>query len=202
MKTKSLWSILAILLGIVISCLCITPFLLGSIGSLLVISTPLQPADAIVVLSGGRDLQRLEKAVNLMKEGQAGYLILTKTEDITESGRQTADYLASEAHQRGIPVPKIVITQKTSKNTEQEAIATLEILRERGWKTLIVVTDPYHTLRSRIIFREVMRKDSIKVYTVPSKKPDVPSWLWYIDGNSRRAVWREILSLLAYLLYK
>lgn len=202
MKIQSPSSIFVISLGIVASCLCIAPILLGSIGSLMMITPSLQPADAVVVLSGGGDLQRLEKAVNLIKEGQASYLILTKTQEITDSGRLATDYLASEAHQLGIPVPKIVITQKTSTNTEQEAIATLDILRERGWKSLIVVTDPYHTLRSQIIFRTVMQENSIRVHTVPSNKLNIPPWLWYIDESSRRTVLREILSLLMYLLSK
>ncbi|MEJ5314630.1 MULTISPECIES: YdcF family protein [Anaerolinea] len=198
MKHKHIISIGLILAGIGLFCLCSALFVLGALGNFLVVNEPLQPADAVVVLSGG-ELDRLEKAVNIIKAEKARYLILTETQETTESGWKTADYLASEAHQRGIPVPQIVITRKVATNTQEEAIATLDILKERGWNTLIVVTDPYHTRRSQLIFQQVLSKEPVEFIVVSSKEPRLNAWLWYLDRDSRNSVVRELISLLAFL---
>lgn len=198
MKHKHIISIGLILAGIGLFCLCSALFVLGALGNFLVVNEPLQPADAVVVLSGG-ELDRLEKAVNIIKAEKARYLILTETQETTESGWKTADYLASEAHQRGIPVPQIVITRKVATNTQEEAIATLDILKERGWNTLIVVTDPYHTRRSQLIFQQVLSKEPVEFIVVSSKEPRLNAWLWYLDRDSRNSVFRELISLLAFL---
>jgi uncharacterized SAM-binding protein YcdF (DUF218 family) len=198
MKHKHIISIGLILAGIGLFCLCSALFVLGALGNFLVVNEPLQPADAVVVLSGG-ELDRLEKAVNIIKAEKARYLILTETQETTESGWKTADYLASEAHQRGIPVPQIVITRKVATNTQEEAIATLDILKERGWNTLIVVTDPYHTRRSQLIFQRVLSKEPVEFIVVSSKEPRLNVWLWYLDRDSRNSVVREFISLLAFL---
>jgi len=198
MKHKHIISIGLILAGIGLICLCSALFVLGALGNFLVVNEPLQPADAVVVLSGG-ELDRLEKAVNIIKAEKARYLILTETQETTESGWKTADYLASEAHQRGIPVPQIVITRKVATNTQEEAIATLDILKERGWNTLIVVTDPYHTRRSQLIFQQVLSKEPVEFIVVSSKEPRLNAWLWYLDRDSKNSVFRELISLLAFL---
>lgn len=175
--------------------------LVGAAGTFLVVNAPLEPADAVVVLSGG-ELDRLEKAVEIIQQGYTKYLILTETEGTTESGRKSADYFASEAHKRGIPVPQIIITRKSALNTQEEAYATLEILNERGWKSLIIVTDPFHTRRSLMVFRDTLRKDSIKVVTVASQNPRLSQWFWYLDKKTRITVLREYISLLAYFIKK
>ncbi len=198
MKLKRIISIGLVLAGIGVFCLCGSLLILGVVGNYLVVHEPLQPADAVVVLSGG-ELDRLEKAVNIIKSEKAKYLILTETQETTESGWKTADYLASEAHQRGIPVPQIVITRKVATNTQEEAIATLEILKERGWNTLIVVTDPFHTRRSQLIFQRVLQEEPIKIIVVSSQEPGIKKWLWYLEKDSRNLVIREFLSLLAFL---
>jgi uncharacterized SAM-binding protein YcdF (DUF218 family) len=111
------------------------------------------PADAILVL--GRSLQndrpsavfraRLDHSFDLWRSGLAGYLVvaggLTGTAARTEAavGRE---YLVA----RGVPSHR-VLTEDRSRHTLENLFNVRKQLRRRGWRRLLVVSDPLHLAR-------------------------------------------------------
>ena len=68
------------------------------------------------------------------------------------------------------------------------------LARQKGWKSVIIVTSNYHTRRARYIFRKVFPGD-IKVAMASARDADFDPSKWY---EHRRAVQRfehEVLGL-------
>ncbi|MQA97835.1 MAG: YdcF family protein [Streptosporangiales bacterium] len=113
-------------------------------------------SDAIVVLGAGQYdgrpsavfAARLEHAVSLYEEGVAPAIV-------TVGGSQPGDrfteaaaakrYLTREA---GVPKSRIVAVTEGS-DTLQSMRAVATAMRSRDWTTMVIVTDPWHALRSR-----------------------------------------------------
>jgi len=173
---------------------------LWSAGRFLIVSdSPLSQADVVAVLSGG-EIDRIDEAVQLIQNGYARYLILTDTDAMADSGRRMTDYLFSEAANRGLAVPQIDITRHTTSNTREEAIAIRQLMEERGWRSCIVVTDPYHSRRAQIIFSDVFRDSglSVRVHSVRGHWYTTRGWFLRRDGW--KAMFQEYLRIFATLL--
>lgn len=180
-------------------CALMVLFGLWGVGRYLVVSDPLVGADAAAVLSGG-DIDRVDEAVRIVQEGYARYLIITDTDEVTTSGRRMTDYLFSEAANRGLAVPQIDITRHTVTSTQEEAVAVRLLMEERGWKSCIVVTDPFHSRRTRQIFARAFRGSelSFAVKTVEGHwyRPSN----WFLSSAGWQTTLQEYGKLLAYWL--
>jgi uncharacterized SAM-binding protein YcdF (DUF218 family) len=163
--------------------------LLRWMGAFLIVSDPVESSDAVVVLSGGA-IDRLDAAVEIIAEGNARYLILTDTDEMAANGRKMTDYLFSEATQRRISVPQIDITNHTVNSTKDEAAAVLDLMEERGWQRCVVVTDPFHSRRTRYLFREAFRGTDKEVRVVPVGGSWYRSGSWFFSGSG----WETTLS--------
>ena len=69
------------------------------------------------------------------------------------------------------------------------------LARERGWHSLLVVTDPYHTRRARLCFRTALADSGIAVTVRPVEGSwyDPEAWWRTVDGQ--RETWTEYLKL-------
>jgi uncharacterized SAM-binding protein YcdF (DUF218 family) len=120
-----------------------------------------RPVDAIVVMGAaqydGRPspqlAARLDQVVRLWDRELAPLVVTT-------GGKQPGDRFteaeASAAYleDRGVPAEAIVLENEGSTTYESlEGVA--EILDARGLSSVLVVTDPYHALRSRMVAEEV-----------------------------------------------
>jgi hypothetical protein len=57
--------------------------------------------------------------------------------------------------ERGVPKEKVERFAHDAENTREEAVALRRLAREKGWKSVVVVTSNYHTRRVRYIFQKV-----------------------------------------------
>jgi uncharacterized SAM-binding protein YcdF (DUF218 family) len=120
-----------------------------------------RPVDAVVVMGAaqydGRPSPqlgaRLDHVVTLYREGVAPTIVVTggkQAGDRFTEAESSAQYLV----ERGVPMSAILM--ETSGRTTYESIANAaDLLDERGLSTVLVVTDPYHALRSRLIAEDV-----------------------------------------------
>ena len=92
-------------------------------------------ADLIVPL-GGDTIRRAAKAGELFKAGYAPRLFLAGPVD----GRPAL------LKQQGIPAGAI-LTDGRSRHSWDEAINTFELMQAKGWKNVLVVSDPPHLRR-------------------------------------------------------
>ena len=175
-------------------------FLLRAAGSYLIVSSDLEYANAIVVLSGG-DESRMQEALELYNQGYSPLIILTETGNKVEG----YDYLHSfdmriELMNNGVPSGNILLTSQTATSTQEEAEAVKQLLTSRQLVSCIVVTDPYHTRRAYLIFRDTFKDTGIKVMIHPTS----PHWFnentWFLKLKGWRFVVLEYLKLFSYKL--
>ncbi|MEO1402677.1 MAG: YdcF family protein [Cyanobacteria bacterium J06635_1] len=104
-----------------------------------------QTADAIVVLGRGPDLQksRIQEATQLWKTGRAPQIFV--------SGRGDAPKIAHQLRARGVKASALA-SEDCSRTTEENAEFTAALLSSQV-RTIILVTDPTHMLRSLLTFR-------------------------------------------------
>ena len=125
--------------------------------------------DAIVVLGvaqyDGRpspQLQaRLDHALALWQEGLSPLVITTggnQPGDRFTEAETSANYLIEGSIDGSlvVAVPAESIVQENSGSTTRESlIAVRNIMQDRGLHSVLIVTDPYHSLRSRLIAQDL-----------------------------------------------
>jgi uncharacterized SAM-binding protein YcdF (DUF218 family) len=163
---------------------------LWSMGGMLVVADRLERADAIVVLSGGGSNDRILYATRLYQEGYAEYLVLTET-GIKYPGDPTVatQYARDLAMDQGVPEEYILAPEVVVSSTKDEAQTVLKTAQASDFTRLIVVTDPYHTFRTRLIFRSVFRDSGIKIIVHPISGHWYDSATWFLTP----AGWRDTL---------
>jgi len=105
-----------------------------------------QPADCIVAL-GGDPGDRIVTVLDLYRRGYAPWILLTGVEDSPSDTRRAyltwrAEYLVKA----GVP-PAAILYDEHSANSRDEARNTLALASARGWKSVLVVSDPPHMRR-------------------------------------------------------
>jgi uncharacterized SAM-binding protein YcdF (DUF218 family) len=178
----------------------ILTLLLELAGPLLVHRDALHPTDAIVILSGGGE-ERLEYGAKLVNDKLTRQIILTETGDQTNSGTDvTAANRSLLSSRYGILQDNVTYTRKTSTNTYEEAQAVAELMKRKGWTSLIVVTDSFHSLRTSLLFHKVMNGKKISVSVQPVDVADYwyHPWRWWLTSESRQATILEITKVIAF----
>lgn len=116
-------------------------------------------ADAVVLLSGDQG-GRLPLALRLIRDGVAPTLVIDGVADLPE---------AKELCRSGADFEVVCLTPEPDR-TRTEARAAGRLARERGWSRLVVVTDPFHFPRARLLFRRCIDGE----VDVIGVKPPVP----------------------------
>lgn len=191
--------LLALCLG-GLALLCVTHSLwLTAIARFLIVSESPQAADAILVLGGGSG-EREQSATRLYLESYASYIITSGKQHMTPGEeRSFAEISAVYVQSQGVPEQAILLLSETE-STRDEAVDSLALLREKGWRSLIVVSDPFHMRRSAWAFKKVYQGSEIRLTFVAA--PD--SWFrlerWWTRERELIAVTQEYEKLLLYLL--
>lgn len=166
----------------------------------LIIADDLEPASAIVIMGGGGE-PRMAEALELYRDRLSRIIILTETGEYVEE----YDYLQSfdiriQLMNNGVPAGNILITESEVSSTLEEARAVLKVMKTRQMNSAIIVTDPYHTKRTSIIFDDVFSDEEIRLYF----HPVTPSWYnsrtWFLSGDGWKFTALEYAKLAAYAL--
>jgi uncharacterized SAM-binding protein YcdF (DUF218 family) len=174
-------------------------FLRGA-GAFLIIADELTPVDAIIIMGGG-DEGRMDEALELYRQKYARLIILTETGE--REGE--FDYLQSfdlriQLLNNGIPSGNILITDSEVSSTLEEGEAVKQLLERRQIASAIIVTDPFHTKRTSIIFNDVFFGQDKRIYY----RPVTPSWYnsrtWFLSADGWKFTILEYLKLAAYKL--
>jgi uncharacterized SAM-binding protein YcdF (DUF218 family) len=168
-------------------------FLLVGVGATLIVADPIQHVDAVVVLSGD-DGDRLGFALEMLERGYTTRLVLTDTSNSANAR------LKEEAIDGGFSENRIYLTDARVDSTMDEANAALELARVNQWDTLMIVTDPYHSFRTRVIFRDVFKGSGITILVRPVVGHWYRSMSWFFHWDGWRFTLLEIIKLISYLL--
>ncbi|WP_298179403.1 YdcF family protein [Saccharomonospora sp.] len=156
--------------------------------------------DAIVVLGAaqynGRPSEifqaRLDHARRLYEEGVADVVVTTggmRTGDTYTEAEAGANWLVRQ----GVPVEATLPVGEGS-DTLRSLRAAAEVIQERGWHDVVLVSDPWHSLRA-----EIMAEDAgLSVWTSPTHSGPIVQ----TRSTQMRYILRETAALLYYRLSK
>ena len=155
-----------------------------------------RPADVIVVLGSqvrpdgvpsNSLYSRTMRGVELYKAGYAPTLFLTG--GIGRFPPSEAEVMRRLAVGAGVPESALVLDETAT--STQESMATLAGEAERrGWRTVLVVSDPFHMLRAR----QMARDAGLDAYAAPA----FASRLHTVDRLRRFYTAREVAALVWY----
>jgi uncharacterized SAM-binding protein YcdF (DUF218 family) len=147
-----------------------------------------QPAQAIVVLGAaqyaGRPSPvlkaRLDHALNLWNRHLANLLILTGG---TGAGDTTSEAAVGRTYARKHGVPdSAILVENEGRTTSESMRAVAGILEVRGLQSALLVSDPFHMLRLRIL----ARRFGFTPYTSPTQTSPI--------SPNREERWKYIFS--------
>lgn len=170
------------------------------VGRFLVVADDLQTADAAIALSGG-GRGRVTDTVSIFEKGYAKWLVVTNMPLNVPGVRESfAELARREAVWQGMSEESILIAPGVVRTTYEEALAVRRLAQEQGWRTLLVVTDPFHTRRTRLIFRDAFRGTDLTIVVRPVRNHRYQPDTWWRDRDSLRETWTEYLKMVLYLL--
>ena len=96
---------------------------------------------------------RLEHALALWVDGKAPRIITT-------GGNQPGDrFTEAEASANflidGAVPPEVIIQENVGSTTRESLMGVRDIVNDRGINSILIVTDPYHSLRARLIAQDL-----------------------------------------------
>jgi len=106
----------------------------------------------------------------------------------------------AEAVRLGIPAGAITVTEEAATSTIDEANQVRDLMASRGLQSCIVVTDPFHTFRTRLIFRDVFEDSGMSVIIKPVQGHWYKSRSWWLTSQGRTATLQEYAKLFAFIL--
>ncbi len=121
---------------------------------------------------------RLDHAADLYHEHVAPLIVVTggkQTGDMFTEAASGANYL----HEKGIP-DSAILRETTSHTSWESLSAAARVLRNRGEKQVVLVSDPFHALRIRSIANEL----GLDAVTSPTRTSPISGF----------AEWRRFMS--------
>lgn len=149
-------------------------------------------SDAIVVISGGDTDARINEGVKLYKDGLSDKIIF--------SGAAREGYISNASAMKNIAITKGVenndiYIEETSKTTDENAPNVTKIIRDKGMKSIILVTSPYHQRRAYEAFRKSLGKD-FKIVNHSALDKEWRKADWWSNEQARFLTIGEILKNL------
>ena len=155
-----------------------------------------RPADAAIVLGaaverGGRPSPslrvRTQHAIDLYRSGRVKTLFLTG--GLGRNAPSEAEAMRRLALAAGVPDIALVLDE-TATSTQESIAAAAREARTRKWDTVLVVTEPFHTLRARHMARDA----GLDAYASPAPGSSIQR----IERLRRFYTARETLALVWY----
>ena len=157
---------------------------LEAIAKFLLVEDELSHADVIVILGGGEP-ERVYHGVRLYKSGYAANIIVTGMEmELPGLVTTWAQLAMREAVSLGVPETAIILDDRPT-STYEDAKYVKEDMLDRGFKSAIIISSPYHMRRARMIFRKIFedQKDiSLQFSYIENSNFQVNRW-WTREGE-------------------
>lgn len=148
-------------------------FCFKSAGKYLVINETPVKSDVIIILTGG-GIDRLEKAVELFKQGLAPIIMISNGQE---------DNLYNEALEMGVPAGSIIL-ENNAESTTGSAVYSTELMVKHKFQSAIVVSSNYHMRRVKSNFERAVENTGIKLrYCSSGDNGYEPDKWWETEEN-------------------
>ena len=171
---------------------------LDAIAEFLVVEDDISRVDAIVVLGGGGP-DRVEHAVKLYQSDYGNWIIVTGMENRLPGLVVTWPQLAMKhAVSMGVPESVFILEERPT-STYEDALYVKEDMLDKGFKSAIIVSSPYHMRRARMIFRKIFEDmEDISLQFSPAGDSDFQAQRWWTREGDLIDVVNEYCKLVLY----
>ena len=175
-------------------------FILAKAGPFLIYQDKIEPADAILVLGGGR-VERIAQGIELYKNKYGPLLMFTGEWNESRLLNRNnwalmAQYIAVSHYK--FPKNKIILILNP-RSTYDDAVQSKAVCIQRNFKSLIVTSEPFHTRRAYLTFKKVYRDSGIHVMFYPVQNSWYTSKNWWKSLHGLEKTGEEYVKLAYYL---
>ncbi len=173
----------------------------------LIVSAPLEQADAIVVLSGSSTLaERTQHAARLYSQNRASKILLTT--DNHQGGWSTSEQrnpyfheiAVKELTRLGVPAQNVEVVGPPVNSTWDEAQVISEYSKTHNLHSILIVTSGYHSRRALRTFRTLVENPTqVGIDPVETGIQTPPPATWWMHPRGWQLVFVEYLKLIYYL---
>jgi len=108
-----------------------------------------------------------------------------------------AEYMRDQAIQMGVP-PEAVLIEKEALHTRENAEHVLRLLKEHQMQRIILVTTPFHQLRTYLTFAKVLQPHGIRILNYYADSREWHSMTWFFSTENRKLVNSEMERIKKY----
>ena len=180
--------------------------ILTYLGGYLIVEHPPKRSDLIVCLGGG-NIERGLATAEAFEKGLGRWIFLSR-EALPDGYKylqgkgvsypQSIDLLISLLGDLGVPPSAFIVPDKPVKSTFDEANAVKRLSKERGYRSLILITSPTHSRRAWLTYREVFGGGGVRIIMRPSHYSDFHPEDWWKKRRYIRQVIIEYRKLIFY----
>jgi len=176
------------------------------LGRYLIVEHDPQKCDLIVCMAGG-NIERGLAAAEAYEKGFAPHIYISKEEppdgyellknrdiDYPES----IDLMIILLEGLRVPRSAILISDGVVRSTWEEAMAVRELVERKGFRSLMVITSPFHTRRAWLTYRKVFKDLDVRILMNPSKYSGFKPEGWWKERRYVRHVIIEYEKLIFY----
>jgi uncharacterized SAM-binding protein YcdF (DUF218 family) len=168
------------------------PPLAGAAMEWLAKSSPPAPAQAIVVVGGGAR-ERLETAARLHAGGFAPRILVTGSGRFIASARSILSDL-------GVPGTAVIQPPDETHSTWEDALLIRRVVEQQGFRSILVVTSPYHCRRLGLMLDRCLEGTGVNVTITASASLYFDPPRWWADGDGWVLIPAEYGKLLWWLV--
>ena len=173
--------------------LCVWAVVSWGAARFLIVDTPLNRADVIVVLSGSAVYkERTERAAEYYRQGLSNRILLTNDNLRGEwsSAEQRNPFFYERARDNllrlGVPAERVQVLHRPVTNTYDEAEALKEYAISNNLRSLLVVTSAYHSRRALWTLTRVFAGTGIEIglqsVATGEQTPAPLTWWFHLRG--------------------
>jgi len=183
-----MWTIVSLCSVLIMVAIIKIDIIRTTIAKFLIVNEVPQKSDVIIVLAGDSG-DRLSYGAKLYQSGYADKVILSGF----------GSDIIQQAVALGIPESSILLEDQ-ARTTFENAKYSFKIMLDKVYKSAIIVTSPYHTRRSSIIFHQRFKGIDLTICAVPYDPMITHNW--WKDSDSTQFVRSEYLKLLWHYLFE
>jgi len=172
--------------------------ILNAISSSLVRADAVATSDAIVVLAGDGQGERMMSAIELYKKGMGKKIVFWGGQLYWKV--TWAELYLKQLKEGGVPEKDLIWSTEELQehSTVGEAIVTVRLMQENGIRSFILVTSPYHTSRAGMVYETHIRGKDMKMIVYPSIDSIVKIEDWWKDRQSAKLIYLELNKVVYY----
>jgi uncharacterized SAM-binding protein YcdF (DUF218 family) len=181
--------------------------ILTQLGKYLVVQHPATKSDLIVCLAGG-DVERGLASAELFAKGLAPRIFIAREpipdglETLTQKGiayPESVDLVMMIFKGLGVPETAVIRGDRPVQSTFEEAERVGALIKEKKYRSLILVTSPTHSRRAWLTFRQVIPDKDFRITVIPTPYSKFRAEDWW---KTRRYVRELILEYQKLICYK